>query len=364
MSILWVDFETRSRCDLKARGVYNYALDFSTEVLCMSYAFDDEEVRTWTPDMGQWPDEVYEHTGQIRAHNAAFERLIFKHVLAGEFDDEQFYCTATQARANCMPGALGDVTRFCGVDQKKDYRGAQLIRWLCIPDKNGNFNSNRELMQELVDYCAQDVRAMRAASKAMRELTEEELYDYHVNERINDRGILVDVPLCLAAVDYAKQIAKNPAVLYAINPIHAVHLIRDQGFGIFWAFGSIVLAVTGAEALYADMGHFGRRPIRAAWLSLVMPGLLLNYFGQGALLLGMPEAAQTPFFLMAPENFRLPLVILATLATVIAINWAFKVSVEVVMTPVTYAVVGWLKRREQEDFYDTKTNFTPFSLED
>ena len=85
------------------------------------------------------------------------------------------------------------------------------------------------------------------------------------------------------------QIAKHPAVLYAINPIYAYRLIADQGLGIFWAFGSIVLAVTGAEALYADMGHFGRKPIRMAWLSLVMPGLLLNYFGQGALIIADPN---------------------------------------------------------------------------
>ena len=84
------------------------------------------------------------------------------------------------------------------------FRSAQLIRWLCAPDASGKFNEDPILMQELVDYCAQDVRAMRAASKAMRDLTEEELYDYHVNERINDRGVLVDVPLCEAAVRYAE----------------------------------------------------------------------------------------------------------------------------------------------------------------
>jgi len=79
MSILWIDFETRSRCDLRSRGVYNYAQDISTEVLCMSYAFDDDEVRTWTPDR-PFPDGVWNHTGQIRAHNAAFERLVFWYV--------------------------------------------------------------------------------------------------------------------------------------------------------------------------------------------------------------------------------------------------------------------------------------------
>ena len=116
----------------------------------------------------------------------------------------------------------------------------------------------------------------------------------------------------------AWQIAKNPAVLYAINPVYAVRLIADQGFGIFWAFGSIVLAVTGAEALYADMGHFGRKPIRTAWLGLVMPGLLLNYFGQGALIIENPDVVRQVFFELVPQDYILLLVALSTLATVIA----------------------------------------------
>jgi len=203
MSTLWIDFETRSKCDLKAHGVYNYAMDPSTEVLCMSYAFDDGEVRTWMPDDAVVPAKVVEHRGQIRAHNATFERLIFKHVLKTNFDDEQFYCTATQARANCAPGALGDVARFAGTSMKKDYRGAQLIRWLCMPRPDGTFLEDPALTQEMIAYCEQDVRTMREVSKSMRDLSKEELYDYHVNERINDRGVLVDVQLCESAVQYA-----------------------------------------------------------------------------------------------------------------------------------------------------------------
>ena len=114
------------------------------------------------------------------------------------------------------------------------------------------------------------------------------------------------------------QIAKHPTVLYAINPIHAYRLISDQGLGVFWTFGSIVLAVTGAEALYADMGHFGRRPIRLAWLGLVMPGLLLNYFGQGALIITNPGEIHQVFFDLVPQEYIIALVALSTLATVIA----------------------------------------------
>ena len=207
--ILWLDFETRSRCDLKQAGAYNYAQDGSTEVLCMSYAFDDEEVTTWLP--GQpFPERVAQHRGQIRAHNAAFERAIFWYVLCPDhrFPEprlEQFYCTAAQARANCGPGSLEDVGRFAGASMKKDHRGAQLIRALSIPKPDGTFREDAALMREMVEYCETDVRAMRAVSKAMRELSDEELADYHVNERINDRGVLVDVALCRAAIQYAEQ---------------------------------------------------------------------------------------------------------------------------------------------------------------
>jgi KUP system potassium uptake protein len=116
----------------------------------------------------------------------------------------------------------------------------------------------------------------------------------------------------------AWQVVKNPAVLEAINPIHALRLVADQGFGIFWAFGSIVLAVTGAEALYADMGHFGRKPIRIAWLGLAMPGLVLNYFGQGALIIADPTVVHHVFFELVPQDYIIALVILSTMAAVIA----------------------------------------------
>ena len=197
--MLWIDFETRSRCDLKSKGVYNYAQDMSTEVLCMSYAFDDGEVVTWLPSQ-PLPD----FTGHmIYAHNAAFERLIFWYVLQQNYPLEQFYCTAAQARANCAPGSLEDVGRFSGSSMKKDHRGSQLIRLLSIPRADGSFNDDPTLMAEMVAYCEQDVRAMRAISQALRPLSADELADYHVNERINDRGLLVDVPLCQAAVRYA-----------------------------------------------------------------------------------------------------------------------------------------------------------------
>jgi DNA polymerase len=190
--MIWLDFETRSECDLKTAGVYNYARHPSTQVICMSYAYGDDPVRTWR--MGEPFPEI---KGQIRAHNAAFERLIFWHVLGVPIPLEQFYCTAAQARANCAPGSLEDVGRFAGTEMRKDHRGNALVRACCIPPYRD------DLIPELIEYCEQDVRTMRAVSKAMRDLTDEELEDYHANERINDRGVLVDQRLCRAAVKYA-----------------------------------------------------------------------------------------------------------------------------------------------------------------
>jgi DNA polymerase len=210
MDILWLDFETRSRCDLISHGGYNYAKDISTRVLCLSYAFNDDDVQTWVPSQ-PFPQQIIDfiqHGGQIRAHNAAFERLIFWYVLCPDYGIpepklEQFYCTATQARANCAPGSLEDVGRFSGANMRKDHRGSQLIRLLSIPKADGTFNDDPTLMAEMVAYCEQDVRAMRAISQAMRQLSDEELADYHVNERINDRGVLIDTDLCNAAIGYA-----------------------------------------------------------------------------------------------------------------------------------------------------------------
>lgn len=120
------------------------------------------------------------------------------------------------------------------------------------------------------------------------------------------------------------------AILAALSPHFAVAFLMNDGLKGFLALGSVVLAVTGAEALYADMGHFGRLPIRLAWSLLVLPALVVNYFGQGALLLGEPGAVRNPFFLLAPQWAGIPLLVLATMATVIAsqavISGAFSIT--------------------------------------
>ncbi|MBM3367282.1 MAG: potassium transporter Kup [Betaproteobacteria bacterium] len=113
-------------------------------------------------------------------------------------------------------------------------------------------------------------------------------------------------------------IAQNPMVFAALDPRHALQFVTGHGFASFMVLGAVLLAFTGAEALYADMGHFGRWPIRVAWFGVVLPGLVLNYFGQGALLIANPEAVKNPFFLAAPGWALNPMVALATAATVIA----------------------------------------------
>ncbi|MEY4317507.1 MAG: hypothetical protein RI902_1315 [Pseudomonadota bacterium] len=154
-------------------------------------------------------------------------------------------------------------------------------------------------------------------------------------------------------------IAAHPEILWAISPHYALMFIIDEPEVTFLILGAVVLCVTGGEALYADMGHFGKKPIRLAWFSIVMPSLTLNYFGQGALLLTEPEAVANPFFNMAPDWFLLPLVGLATAATVIAsqalISGAFSVTKQVVQ-------LGFLPRLQvlHTSEHDTGQIYIPF----
>jgi KUP system potassium uptake protein len=134
----------------------------------------------------------------------------------------------------------------------------------------------------------------------------------------------------ILAIAGIAQITEHPGVVRALSPSYAAEFFVEHGGTAFVALGSVVLAVTGAEALYADMGHFGRRPIRRAWFFLVFPALTLNYLGQGALIVDDPIAIESPFFLLFPEWSRIPMVVLATFATVIAsqavISGAFSVT--------------------------------------
>lgn len=131
-------------------------------------------------------------------------------------------------------------------------------------------------------------------------------------------GPIIVVWFSVLAVTGVIQILLHPAILAALNPLRAIEFLHNRGWHLFVVMGSIVLALTGAEALYADMGHFGKKPIRLAWSTFVLPALALNYMGQGALLLRDPTALENPFFRLFPAALLLPAVVLATLASVIA----------------------------------------------
>jgi len=131
-------------------------------------------------------------------------------------------------------------------------------------------------------------------------------------------GPVILIWLCFLALTGAFQIARTPQVLLAVFPWHAIRFLIFNKLHGFVTLGAVFLVVTGTEALYADMGHFGTRPIRLTWFVLVFPALVLNYFGQGAMLLGRPEAAAHPFYAMIPSWAMIPTVLLATLATIIA----------------------------------------------
>ena len=143
-------------------------------------------------------------------------------------------------------------------------------------------------------------------------------------------GPVMGLWFAILAIAGVGQIVEHPGVLRALSPTYAVEFFVDHGGTAFLALGSVVLAVTGAEALYADMGHFGRPPIRRAWFLLVFPALTLNYLGQGALIVEDPATIESPFFLLFPDWSRIPMVVLATFATVIAsqavISGAFSVT--------------------------------------
>lgn len=233
--MLHLDKETRSRTNLITDGGYNYATCPSTQVTLTAFAFDDDEPEIFIDpknvlnpkiaaqviqrlkDMDVIVHTIYPESikhyirdgGMIAAHNAQFERLMMWYYMCPEYDIpeptiEQFYCTATQARLNNMPGHLEDCAKALGVDQLKDKEGKDLIKLLCIPrGEDDTFNEDVDLYVKFALYCLQDVRAERAISKAMRPMTDRELDDYLVNELINDRGLLIDRPLAAAAVEYA-----------------------------------------------------------------------------------------------------------------------------------------------------------------
>lgn len=214
MPELSVDFETHSAVNINTDGAYRYAMDPSTGIYTMSWAFDDEPAQCWVPGRGdEFPQRVIDHIkagGIINAFNATFERLIFWYVLCPDYDVpepelEQFHCTAAKSRTSGLPGKLADACRALDLPLQKMTHGTRLIREYCA--ENIPWHRIPEDDQYLmIEYCDRDVETERMVGACVRELTDYEWEEYHLNETINDRGIPVDVPMANAALGYAEAV--------------------------------------------------------------------------------------------------------------------------------------------------------------
>ena len=202
-----IDKETFSACDLIKCGAYKYARHPSTDIHCVCYAFDDGPVALWLPGM-PYPFKGFK--GIFYAWNAQFERQIWWNVLHvkhrwPKMKLERFKCVAAMARAAALPGKLDKAGRCMNVVNKKDRRGEELIKLLCIPQEDGSFCRDDDLLAELYDYCAQDVRTERDLETELRPLSDYEWQVYWQCERINDRGVGVDLAFAQEAVAYAEE---------------------------------------------------------------------------------------------------------------------------------------------------------------
>ena len=199
-SIVHIDFETRSDLDLKKVGLDAYAKHPSTEVLCMAYSTDESPVRLWLP--GQpLPGELVDYTTTFYAYNALFEYYIFKYVMGAPHELHQFRDVMAVAAANNCPQSLEDCAIFLGLSEQKDKTGSQLIQKLCKPKKDGTFNNDPELLQQLYDYCMQDVRTEMAIHKALQPLSDVEEKVWQITNKINELGVPVDRKGCLNAIN-------------------------------------------------------------------------------------------------------------------------------------------------------------------
>ena len=202
--IVSVDFETRSAVDLRKTGVYVYADDDSTDIWCMAYAFDDEEPKLWTPDMEmdvRLEDYIVEG-GKLRAWNANFERVIWNKIMVERYKwprtrSSQWHCTMAQASAMGLPRALGQAADVLKVEQQKDGAGRALMLRMArprrtTPDGTHIWWNTPDKMQALFDYCLQDVRTEVSVAERLIEMDEQERQVFLLDQRINDRGVMLD----------------------------------------------------------------------------------------------------------------------------------------------------------------------------
>lgn len=186
-----LDFETRSRVDLKDKGLDTYARDISTEVICMAYSIDGGEVKLWTPQFAI-PQFLFKPEAKFQAWNAAFEYNILKHVLQVPVKWEQMIDSMAIAAANNIPQSLEDAAQFIDGNQLKDPIGKRLIQKLSKPKKDGTFNEDPELLDQMYEYCKQDVRTEMEVVKHLRGLSSSEQAVWVLTQKINEVGVPVD----------------------------------------------------------------------------------------------------------------------------------------------------------------------------
>jgi DNA polymerase len=210
---LWVDFETTSKANLTVEGLQRYVEDPTTEVLCLGWAIGDDDVRCWFPEDGEpFPQAIIDHVncgGVICAHNATFDRLIWEYVLTADTPDApithmtQWQCSAARALAHGLPGSLKNLGIALDLPLQKQAEGTRLINQYSLNGRQPWLDGDKQLME---DYCVMDIRTMRLFCTVLRELTESEWQEYHENERINERGIPIDVAFATAALNYADDV--------------------------------------------------------------------------------------------------------------------------------------------------------------
>ena len=212
--LLFLDLETRSDCDLFFHGLRRYAEDPSTEVICMAYAFDDEDIQFWW-GYEPFPMDVLKHYtlgGLITAHNAEFERHLFKWAICPAYGlpqipMDQWRCSMAMGLTNGFAGGLDALAVGLGLPYRKHSQGTRLISDYCKTGHLTQFKpGDADLMKE---YCISDVEIMRAAVKCLRPLTDDEWEEYHLNSKINERGLPIDVDFCTAALGYTREVADD-----------------------------------------------------------------------------------------------------------------------------------------------------------
>ena len=242
MSKLHLDYETRSRVDLKKTGADRYARDPSTEILCMSYRFDGGPIRRWKPGE-PFPQDVLAHIwklGEVCGHNQAFERVITNHVLpryvpnAPEMVPEQQVCTMARAYALALPPSLDGVGEALGLKTKKDKDGHRLMLKLCRPKADGTWAGTDADLERLQAYCDQDVAVECLVDQTLPPLSPAEQKLWVLDQRINDRGVLLDIDTVHRALSVVEIASRQADRKMWVVTDGAVKRITETGKLVAW----------------------------------------------------------------------------------------------------------------------------------